>query len=132
MATVALRPLARRRPVIYSANNLESAFRPRPRPRLGVAPPAGGVRAAPAGRAAAETWMPSRADFEGARELAPTATLRYVPNVVDVAAIDARRPPADLPEALLVGNSAYAPNREGLDWLLDEVMPRVWSARGLR
>jgi glycosyltransferase involved in cell wall biosynthesis len=72
--------------------------------------------------------MPSKADLDGARELAPTATLRYVPNVVDVAAIDARRAPADPPEALLVGNFAYAPNREGLEFLLEEVMPRVWAA----
>jgi len=77
---------------------------------------------------AAEAWMPSRADLDSARELAPTATLRYVPNVVDVAAIGARRAPADPPEALLVGNFAYAPNREGLGFLLDEVMPRVWAA----
>jgi glycosyltransferase involved in cell wall biosynthesis len=44
-----------------------------------------------------------------------------------VAAIDARREPADPPEALLVGNFGYAPNREGLDWLLEQVMPRVWK-----
>jgi polysaccharide biosynthesis protein PslH len=127
MAAVSLRQLARRRPVIYSANNLESTFRP------GRDPDWGSRRGLQAFErrllgAAAETWMPSRADFDGARELAPNAALRYVPNVVDVAAIDARRAPADPPEALLVGNFAYAPNREGLDFLLDEVMPRVWAA----
>jgi polysaccharide biosynthesis protein PslH len=126
MAAVALRRLARKRPVIYSANNLESAFRP------GRDPDWGSRRRLEAFerrllQAASESWMPSRADFEGARELAPTAALRYVPNVVDVAAIDARRAPADPPEALLVGNFAYAPNREGLDWLLEQVMPRVWK-----
>ena len=69
---------------------------PRSRPGLGLAPaprrPSSGACSSPA----AETWMPSRADLDGARELAPTAELRYVPNVVDVAAIDAaaraRRP----------------------------------------
>ena len=127
MAAVALRRLARRRPVIYSANNLESAFRP------GRDPDWGSRRRLESFErrllnSAAESWMPSRADFEGARELAPTAALRYVPNVVDVASIDARREPADPPEALLVGNFGYAPNREGLDWLLDQVMPRVWKA----
>jgi glycosyltransferase involved in cell wall biosynthesis len=126
MAAVALQRLARRRPVIYSANNLESAFRP------GRDPDWGSRRRLQAFErrlleTAAETWMPSRADFEGARELAPTATLRYVPNVVDVAAIDVRREPADPPEALLVGNFGYAPNREGLDWLLEHVLPRVWK-----
>ena len=94
MAAVALLRLARRRPVIYSANNLESAFRP------GRDPDWGSRRRLEAFErrlleAAAETWMPSRADLDGARELAPGAALRYVPNVVDVAAIEppgARRP----------------------------------------
>jgi glycosyltransferase involved in cell wall biosynthesis len=127
MAAVSLRKLARRRPVIYSANNLESAFRP------GRDPDWGSRRRLQAFErrllsAAAETWMPSKADVDGARELLPSAGLRYVPNVVDVAAIDPRRSPADPPEALLVGNFAYGPNREGLDFLLDEVMPRVWAA----
>ena len=126
MAAVSLLPLARRRPVIYSANNLESAFRP------GRDPDWGSRRRLRAFErrllnAAVETWMPSRADFAGAHELAPTAALRYVPNVVDVAAIDARRALTNPPEALLVGDFAYAPNREGLEFLLEDVMPRVWE-----
>ena len=126
MAAVSLGRLARRRPVIYSANNLESAFRP------GRDPDWGSRRRLQAFErrlmeSAAETWMPSQADLDGARELAPGATLRYVPNVVDVTAIAPRRASADPPEALLVGNFSYPPNREGLDFLLDEVMPRVWA-----
>jgi hypothetical protein len=126
MAAVALRRLARRRPVVYSANNLESAFRP------GRDPDWGSRRRLRAFErrlleGVAETWMPSWADLDGARELAPGAALRYVPNVVDVAAIDAQRAPADPPEALLVGNFEYAPNREGLQFLVDEVMPHVWA-----
>ena len=27
-----------------------------------------------------------------------------------------------------MGDFTYAPNREGLDFLLEEVMPRVWAA----
>jgi glycosyltransferase involved in cell wall biosynthesis len=127
MAAVSLRRLARRRPVIYSANNLESAFRP------GRDPDWGSRRRLQAFErrlldSSAETWMPSRADLEGARDLAPDAKLRYVPNVVDVAAIAPRRDPVEPPEALMVGNFAYAPNREGLGFLLEEVMPRVWPA----
>jgi polysaccharide biosynthesis protein PslH len=126
MAAVGLLRLARRRPVIYSANNLESAFRP------GRDPDWGSRRRLQAFErrlleATAETWMPSRADLEGARELAPGAELRYVPNVVDAAAIGTHRAPADPPEALLVADLTYAPNREGLRFLLDEVMPRVWA-----
>ena len=127
MAAVGLLRVARRRPVIYSANNLESAFRP------GRDPDWGSRRRLQAFErrlleAMAETWMPSRADLDGARDLAPRAELRYVPNVVDVAAIGTHRAPADPPEALLVADLTYAPNREGLRFLLDEVMPRVWAA----
>jgi glycosyltransferase involved in cell wall biosynthesis len=127
MAAVALLPLARRRPVIYSANNLESAFRP------GRDPDWGSRRRLEAFErrllsAAAETWMPSRADLDGARRLAPESELRYVPNVVDVAAVAVRRAPADPPEALLIASFDYAPNREGLRFLLEEVMPLVWRA----
>jgi len=127
MAAVSLGRLARRRPVIYSANNLESAFRPGRDPDWGSRRRLEAFERRLLARAA-ETWMPSRADLEGARDLAPEASLRYVPNVVDVATIDPRRAPADPPEALLVGNFDYAPNREGIDFLLDEVMPRVWKA----
>ena len=126
MAAVALLALARRRPVIYSAHNLESAFRP------GRDSDWGSERSLRRFErrlfeSAAESWMPSRPDLEGAAALAPGAALRYVPNVVDVTAIEARRAPADPPEALLVGDFSYAPNREGLEFLLDAVMPRVWD-----
>ncbi len=126
MAAVALQPLARRQPVIYSAHNLESALRPGNDPDWGSER---GVRRFERRllESAAESWMPSRADLAGAAALAPAASLRYVPNVVDVAAIEARRAPADPPEALLVGDFTYAPNREGLRFLLDEVMPRAWE-----
>ncbi len=63
----------------------------------------------------------------GARELCPGAKLRYVPNVVDAAAIE---PVAELsPErvALFVATFTYEPNRAGLRWLLDEVFPKVWA-----
>jgi glycosyltransferase involved in cell wall biosynthesis len=120
MAAVALR----NRPAIYSANNLESAFR--------SDPDWGSTERLKAFERrlledATEAWLPSHADVVGARELAPDAKLRYVPNVVDVAAFEPRRAPADPPEALLVGNFAYEPNREGLDFLLAEAMPRVWE-----
>jgi glycosyltransferase involved in cell wall biosynthesis len=127
MAAVALLPLARRRPVIYSANNLESAFRPGRDPDWGSAASLRSFERRLL-EGMAESWMPSRADLEGARALAPGAELRYVPNVVDVAAIRPRREPADPPEALLVADLSYAPNLEGLEFLLDRVMPRVWDA----
>jgi glycosyltransferase involved in cell wall biosynthesis len=124
MAAVALSSLARRRPVVYSAHNLESAFRTDwGRPER--------VRAFERRllERSAETWMPSRADLEGARALAPGAKLRLVPNVVDVAAIEPA-PPSAARRVLLVGDFTYAPNREALAFLLDDVMPAVWSRDG--
>jgi glycosyltransferase involved in cell wall biosynthesis len=119
MAAVGLEGLAKRRPVIYGAQNLESAFRRD-----------WGARAAKFEARllanASETWLPSRAEVEAAAEFAPGAAVRYVPNVVDVAAIEPRRAPADPPEALFVGDFTYAPNREGLA-LLGRVLPLVWE-----
>lgn len=124
----ALLDLARRRPVVYNAHNLESAFRAGlDDQRLGSAR---ALRAAERRllATAAETWMVSEADTAGARALCPDARVRVVPNVVDTAAIR----PIDASaghDALMVGDFTYAPNREALALLVDEVLPRVWAAR---
>ena len=120
--------LARRRPVVYNAHNLESDYGDNPyvgryhwlpmrtleRRVLGVA---------------AESWMVSRLDVRNAAALAPGAALRYVPNVVDVAGIRPFGAQAGGDVALMVADWTYAPNRQSLDWLLDEVLPRVWACR---
>ncbi len=76
--------------------------------------------------AAHESWMASRRDVALARELAPGARLRYVPNVVDVSSIRVARASATAPRALLLGDFSYPPNAHALRFLIDEVMPRVW------
>ena len=121
MTAAALLRLAGRRPVIYSANNLESAFRD-----------FGSMKRLRAFErrlleAMAETWMPSRDEIAIAAEMAPAAALRYVPNAVDVAAIEPRRAVADPPAVLYVADFTYAPNRQGLA-LLGKVLPRVWES----
>jgi glycosyltransferase involved in cell wall biosynthesis len=120
-AALMLSGLARRRPVVYSAQNLESAFREDwgPRRRLRAFERRLLERFA-------EVWMPSRADAEGARALAPRAVVKLVPNVVDVSAIRPTGPTAGGP-ALMVGDFTYRPNREGLEFLLREVLPRAWE-----
>jgi glycosyltransferase involved in cell wall biosynthesis len=121
VAALVLTDLARRRPVVYSAHNLESAFREDwGSPRR--------VRAFERRllERSSEVWMPSRADADGARALAPGAVVRLVPNAVDVAAIPPTGPAAGGP-ALMVGDFSYRPNREGLDFLLGEVLPRAWE-----
>ena len=64
----------------------------------------------------------------GARQLASgRVATRYVPNVVDVAAIAPLRPRPDQRACCSSGDFSYAPNREALAFLLDGVMPAVWS-----
>jgi polysaccharide biosynthesis protein PslH len=128
-AATALMPLARHRPVIYNAHNIESehvrsdydqrawhraAMRRYERRLLTLA---------------AESWMVSRADLASAQALAPGARLRYAPNVVDVAAIepptrDGRDDAGH--ELLMVGDFRYGPNQSGRDWLIDQILPLVF------
>ncbi len=128
VAAAALSRLARERPVLYNAHNFESGFRH----ELDGASGMGSARALRAFErgllgAASEAWMASEADLAAARELCPTARLRYVPNVVDVAAIAPVHSPPGEQRAIFVANFAYEPNRNGLRFLLGEVLPRVWA-----
>jgi glycosyltransferase involved in cell wall biosynthesis len=126
IAAAALARLARRRPVIYNAHNLESSFRHEL---------SGGARERKAMRAfergllerASESWMVSDADLQAARELCPEARLRYAPNAIDVEALAPVTPLAGARNAIFVASFTYKPNLDGLRFLLDEVFPRVWA-----
>jgi glycosyltransferase involved in cell wall biosynthesis len=116
--------------VIYNAHNLESAFRhelqsPGLANRIEHRQLRSFERRLLA--RAAESWMVSEADMAGARELRPTARLRYAPNVVDVTAIAPLAQLSDVQRAVFVASFYYEPNRRGLRFLLDEVFPRVWA-----
>jgi glycosyltransferase involved in cell wall biosynthesis len=127
IAAAALARLARRRPVIYNAHNLESGFRHDLHER--------GLGSRRRLRTferrllegAAESWMVSEADMTAAGELCPGARLRYVPNVVDVAAIEPVSAVAPERCAIFVASFTYEPNRSGLRFLLEQVFPRVWA-----
>jgi glycosyltransferase involved in cell wall biosynthesis len=126
IAAAALAHLALRRPVIYNAHNLESGFRAdvggaSSRQEQALLSFERGLLAR-----AAESWMVSEPDLDGARALCPQAKLRYVPNVVDVAAITPVPPHMGEPRAVFVAGFTYLPNRIGLRFLLEEVMPLVW------
>jgi polysaccharide biosynthesis protein PslH len=125
-AAVALAQMAKRSPVIYSAHNLESAFRGDINgdwgSRTGLATFERRVL-----HLVAESWMPSRLDLEGAAALAPGVRLRLVPNTVDVAAVTPLDDAAGRPVAIMVADFTYSPNRQGLDFLLGAVLPRVWN-----
>ncbi len=126
-AAAALAGLARKRPVIYNAHNLESGFRhelgaEERRKLRGLRPFERRLL-----RRSSESWMVSEADMSAARELAPGASLRLAPNVVDVAAIEPVPGIAPEPNAIFVANFAYEPNRTALAFLLEQVFPRIWS-----
>jgi glycosyltransferase involved in cell wall biosynthesis len=153
-AAAALAGLARRRPVIYNAHNLESAFRHE------LADEDASPRAMRSFerrllKRSSESWMVSEADIQGARSLCPGAKLRLAPNVVDVSAItpvfaapesdpgsdiqpptargpapassEPARTPTTEPVAIFVANFAYTPNRNATAFLLEQVLPRLWT-----
>jgi glycosyltransferase involved in cell wall biosynthesis len=119
--------LARRRPVIYNAHNLESAFR---REAAAHGDPISGWMLTHFERRVlrhvAEAWMVSRKDMQGSLELAPDTPVKIVPNVVDVAAISPVLQPPDEKRALLVADFRWPPNSEGAAFLQQQVFPLVW------
>jgi glycosyltransferase involved in cell wall biosynthesis len=115
----ALLPVARHRDLVYLAHNLESSFR-------GTAVLRRFERRIL--RTFDESWMATQADIDQARSLVgPSLRARYVPNVVDVAAAPISRVQSDTCNVLFVADFSYPPNRRGLTYLLDEVMPLVWD-----
>ena len=121
VVAAALLPLAGRRGAVYLAHNLESGFR-------GEGPGLAEFEREVL-RTFSESWMATRADQRGASELAGGGiATRYVPNVVDVGRI-APVAPAGGDVLLFVGDFTYAPNRAGLHFLVDEVLPIVWERR---
>ncbi len=127
-AATAMMPLARRRPVIYNAHNVESVrVGASPLLRLGMRNFERRVM-----NRASESWMVSRADVNAAAKIAPAAHLRYVPNVVDVAVIEprlsARERGGEAANLLMVADFRYTPNRTGRDLMIDEVLPLVWES----
>lgn len=126
VAAAALLPLAARRPAIYSAHNLESAFRHR-LDEAGMSLPALERFERLLLERFAESWMVSPADIDGAAALAPGARLRLVPNVVDVAAIEPVPPRQGQRLVLFVADLSYEPNRGALRFLFEEAMPSLWQ-----
>lgn len=56
-----------------------------------------------------------------------TTPVAVVVNASDTAAFASVQPDLDGARLLFVGNYDYAPNRDAVAWLLEEVMPRVWA-----
>lgn len=121
-AAAAVLSVARRRPIAYNAHNLESSFRA----TFGLSGPAVERFERRLLETMDESWMVSAADVEGARELHAAARLRLVPNAVDVIAISPSAPAGEQ-RVLFAADHTYAPNAEGRDFLVGEVMPLVWE-----
>ena len=73
----------------------------------------------------------SPVDAEALQELAPGATLAVVPNGVD---LDQNQPPAVASEGprnqlVFVGQMGWFPNRDGVEWFLEEVFPLILASR---
>jgi glycosyltransferase involved in cell wall biosynthesis len=125
VTAAAMLALARRRPVVYLAHNLESS---------GFRPSAGHAGLERFERRVltsfSETWMATRRDEQGAERLAggPLCT-RYVPNVIDTDAIEPVTG-ARSATVLFVADFRYGPNVEALEFLTVAVMPELWELRG--
>ena len=121
----ALLPLARAgsREVVYLAHNFESGFRT----EWGT----GDLEAFERTlfQSFSESWMATRFDLGAAIELGGDSVKgRYVPNVVDVNRIE-RVTQSGQDRVLFIGDFTYQPNREGLAFLAEEVLPLVWEHR---
>jgi len=119
VAATATRRLPGERPAVYAAQNLETAFRAELDNR----------RARAFERRllsdACEVWLPSEREVRAASELCPEGRYRYVPNAVDVAAIEPVTRRRDEKRVLVVGDFSYEPNRRALRFLLVDVLPQL-------
>lgn len=75
-------------------------------------------------------WACSDADADALRELAPGTEVVVVPNGVDLEANrPASSPASDNAQLVFVGQMGWFPNRDGIDWFLREIFPRILAAR---
>jgi len=68
-------------------------------------------------------------DAQGLREMAPQCNVHVVANGVD---LDANQPAAHAPDPdrlVFVGQMGWFPNRDGVEWFLREVFPRILARR---
>jgi len=71
----------------------------------------------------------SDVDAQGLRELAPGCNVHVIANGVD---LDANQPGAHAPDdgrLVFVGQMGWFPNRDGVEWFLREVFPRILARR---
>ena len=75
-------------------------------------------------RAAAAVLACSEPDAATLRELAPATLIQVVPNGVDLEH-NQPAPPTHPKQLVFVGQMGWFPNREGVEWFLADVFPRI-------
>jgi polysaccharide biosynthesis protein PslH len=72
----------------------------------------------------------SDADAMALKELSPSADVHVVPNGVDLDANQPAPPGTTIkPQLVFVGQMGWFPNRDGVDWFLREIFPRILAER---
>ena len=82
-------------------------------------------------RSASHILACSQDDADSLAELAPETPISVVPNGVDV---ERNRPSTNAvrkrpPQLVFVGQMGWFPNRDGAEWFIDEVFPRILAVR---
>jgi glycosyltransferase involved in cell wall biosynthesis len=54
-------------------------------------------------------------------------SVEVVPNGADVSAYAAVRPDRDGKRLMFIGNYGYRPNQDAVEWLMRDIMPRIWQ-----
>jgi sugar transferase (PEP-CTERM/EpsH1 system associated) len=88
----------------------------------------GAFEAAAAERAVTALVVNQR-EAELARQLAPTANVKALPNGVELERLYPVRPPGASPRVVFCGVMSYAPNSEGMTWFVKNVWPLVRARR---
>lgn len=126
-------------PVVLNAHNVEhlllakrAQIETRPHARMFLAGQCARLRQfeAAACRRADAVLACSRVDATALHALAPTTKITVVPNGVDLIANQPpAKPVARTGQLVFVGQMGWFPNRDGVDWFLQEVFPRILAAR---
>ncbi|MEQ1869341.1 MAG: TIGR03087 family PEP-CTERM/XrtA system glycosyltransferase [Vicinamibacterales bacterium] len=78
---------------------------------------------------AASTLVVNDREAQILSALAPGASVRVIPNGIDVGSFRPTTPPANVERVIFCGVMNYAPNVEGVQWFAREVWPQVRAAR---
>jgi glycosyltransferase involved in cell wall biosynthesis len=71
----------------------------------------------------------SQTDAQQLAALAPQTPITVVPNGVDTQAISASENPPRANRMIFVGQMSWFPNRDGVVWFLEDILPRIVKAR---